>query len=126
MKGKVKAEKDCSINTGHCIKEIETDSVTVVFDILPKPVSTMQELMYRVILTENGLPVTDASVAVDLTMPGMFMGINRPLLSHTVDGIYEGKGIIQICPHGGKTWRAEVKVTRKERTASVSFTFEVE
>ncbi len=105
---------------------VDKKDIDVVFDIKPKPVSPMKELVFSVTVTEKGSPVTDASVIVDLTMPGMYMGTNRPALIHTANGKYEGRGIIQACPHGGKTWRAEVKITRHNRTYSESFTFEVE
>lgn len=122
----MKPGEDCLINAGPCGGGIEREGITVGFDIQPKPVLPMREHMFMVTLKEKGDPVEDASVSVDLTMPGMFMGINRPVLVHTVNGIYEGKGIIQACPHGGKTWRADVNITRQGGTASVSFTFEVE
>ncbi len=117
---------DCKINSGVCVREIEQEGIKVIFDINPKPVSPMKELLFSATVTEKGTPVVDASVIVDLTMPGMFMGTNRPALVHTANGKYEGKGIIQTCPHGGKTWMAEVKITRHSKTASVSFIFEVE
>lgn len=120
------SKTDCLINEGPCSREIEEEGMTVVFDIQPKPVSPMKDLVFMVTLKEEGVPVEDVSVAVDLTMPGMFMGINRPVLVHTVNGIYKGKGIIQACPHGGKIWMAEVKITRQGKTASVDFTFRVE
>ena len=119
-------QTDCLINSGPCVREIEHDGIKVVFDIAPKPVSPMKELVFKVILSDRKGPVTDASVLVDLTMPGMFMGTNRSGLIHTEGGKYEGRGIIQACPHGGRTWMAEVRITRQEKTESVSFTFGVE
>lgn len=118
-------QTDCPINSGPCVRAIEHEGVRVVFDINPKPVSPMKELVFTVTLTDSKGPVADASVSVDLTMPGMFMGINRPDLTHTGGGEYEGRGVIQACPHGGKIWRAEVMITRQGRTASESFTFGV-
>jgi hypothetical protein len=117
---------DCMIKSGACVREIEQEKIKVTFDINPKPVSPMKELIFSVTLAEKGSPVTDASVIVELTMPGMYMGINSPALVHTADGRYEGKGVIQACPHGGKIWMAEVKLTRHNKTVSVSFIFEVE
>jgi len=119
-------QKDCLISAGPCIKEIEHDGLRVIFDINPKPVSPMKDLVFQVTLTDKAGPVTDAAVIVDLTMPGMFMGTNRPVLVHKENGTYEGKGVIQTCPHGGKTWRAEVSITRQGKTASVNFAFGVE
>ena len=116
---------DCDINTGPCTKTIEHDSIQVILDINPKPVGPMTELLFSVILKEGARAVTDAKVGLDLTMPGMFMGVNRPVLSHVKDGRYEGKGVVPVCPHGGELWKAEVTVERNGRSATVSYIFEV-
>jgi hypothetical protein len=116
---------DCDINAGPCTKTIEYDGIQVILDINPKPVSPMKELLFSVILKEGESAVTDARVALDLTMPGMFMGVNRPVLSRVKDGRYEGNGVIPVCPHGGKLWKVEVTVERDGRSATVSYIFEV-
>jgi hypothetical protein len=116
---------DCDINAGPCTKTIEHDNIQVILDLNPKPVSSMKELLFSVILKEGESAITDAKVGLDLTMPGMFMGVNRPVLSHVADGRYEGKGIIPVCPHGGELWKAEVTVERDGRSATVSYFFEV-
>jgi len=116
---------DCDINTGPCAKTIELDNLKVILDINPKPVNPMADLLFNVTLKEGEKPVTDAAVSIDLTMPGMFMGINRPALKHVKDGSYEGKGVIPVCPHGGKRWKADVTVERNGKAATVSYIFEV-
>lgn len=117
---------NCLISAGPCVREIAHDGLTVVFAIDPKPVSAMKDLAFTVNLSDGKGPVTDASVVVDLTMPGMFMGVNRPGLVHTGHGKYEGNGVIQACPHGGRIWMADVRITCQGKTASVRFTFGVE
>jgi hypothetical protein len=114
----------CDIQRGPCFKATG-EGMTIEFDIQPKPVSAMSELTFIVNLSRGGSPVTDASAALDLSMPGMFMGKNRPVLKQVYDGRYEGKGIITRCPSGGKTWQAEVTVERAGKTAVASFVFEV-
>jgi hypothetical protein len=49
-------------------------------------------------------------IAVDLTMPGMYMGKNRVILKRESPGKYTGKGIIPLCPSGRKLWKATVTV----------------
>jgi hypothetical protein len=99
----------CDIQRGSCL--IETgEGMTIEFDIQPKPVAAMSELSFIVNLNRGGTPLTDASTELDLSMPGMFMGRNRPVLKHVYNGRYEGKGIITRCPSGKKTWQAEVTV----------------
>ena len=115
---------DCDIQRGSCL--IETgDGMTIEFDAQPKPVAAMSELTFIVNLSRGGSPVTDASTALDLSMPGMFMGKNRPVLKQLYDGRYEGRGIITRCPSGKKTWQAEVTVEHAGKTDVASFVFEV-
>ncbi len=115
---------DCDINAGACAKTIEQDT-HAAFDINPKPVKPMSGLLFSLTINEGGKTVTDALVSLNLTMPGMFMGVNRPVLEHVGDGRYEGRGIIPICPHGGTLWKAEVTVKRGSKEAAVSYLFEV-
>lgn len=84
----------------------------------------MKNLTFRVDLSESGRPEADAAVALDLTMPGMFMGRNRPALRHTGSGRYEGSGVIVRCPSGKKLWKASLQITRQGRTVPVEFLFE--
>jgi nitrogen fixation protein FixH len=115
---------DCDIHRGPCIQET-SDGVSVEFDIRPKPVTAMSNLDFIVKLKKDSLPVKDASVMMELTMPGMFMGKNRPALKQVGDGRFEGKGVITSCPSGKKTWQAEVVVARGEKTAVVDYIFKV-
>jgi len=114
----------CDIQRGSCLVETG-DGMTIEFDVQPKPVAAMSELTFIVNLSRGGSPVTDAATALDLSMPGMFMGKNRPVLKHVYGGRYEGKGIITRCPSGNKTWQAVVTVKHAGKTAVASFVFEV-
>ncbi len=75
-------------------------------------------------LTRHGASVDDAEVGLDLTMPGMYMGKNTPLMKHVAGGRYEGTGVIMRCPSGKKLWRATVSVTAKKKPGA-AFLFEV-
>jgi hypothetical protein len=114
----------CDIQKGSCLKETG-DGMTVEFDVQPKPVATMSELTFIVNLTRGGFPASDASVALDLSMPGMFMGKNQPILKHAKNGRYEGKGVLVQCASGRKTWRADVTIGHGGKNAVASFVFEV-
>ncbi|MBI4848541.1 MAG: FixH family protein [Nitrospirae bacterium] len=117
---------DCAINAGPCLKKTGTDNVQIEFDITPKPVNMMSELVFAVVVKQGEQPVTDADITVDLTMPGMFMGINRTVLEHIKAGRYEGEGFLPACPHGGKLWKAAVAVNRQGKVSTVSYLFEVQ
>jgi hypothetical protein len=114
---------DCRIDAGPCFKT--SGVLSVSFDIAPKPVKAMRELTFTVTVKERGKPVTDASLLIDLTMPGMYMGRNVVRLTHSSGGVYEGKGVIVRCPSGGKLWQASVVIKHAERKSVVNYTFEV-
>jgi hypothetical protein len=114
----------CDIQLRSCIMRTG-DGITIEFDIQPKPVSAMTESTFVVTVTRNGLPITDASVHLDLSMPHMFMGQNQPILKHIKEGRYEGKGIITRCTSGRKTWQADVAVGSAGKTAVAAVVFEV-
>ena len=117
--------KRCTIQKGSC--SITTASGMIVgFDIQPKPVKALSQLQYIVTLNDKGKAVTDASVGLDLTMAGMYMGKNAPAMKHVSKGRYEGSGVITRCMSGRKTWQADVTVVRDGARETASFLFEVQ
>lgn len=114
----------CDIRRGACTAELD-GGMTLQFDIQPRPVETMSELTFMVTLLRNGREITDASVALDLSMPGMYMGKNSPVLRHVAHGRYEGKGLIPRCMSGSKTWQADLLVVHGRQKGSASFVIEV-
>ncbi len=117
-------QPDCMMNDGPCIRTV--NGFTVVFDIAPKPLKAMRSLLFRSTILNKDMPVVDAIVSIDLSMPGMFMGQNSIGLTHLRDGIYEGKGVIIRCPSGKKMWRASVKIRRFGKESVVDYIFEVQ
>ena len=103
---------DCEINRGPCTRNVGRTGMTAALDIEPKPVSPMTRLLFRIDLKRNGLPVTDRDIALNLSMPGMYMAQNRVKLVHRGEGRYEGEGTIVRCPSGKKIWKAEVLLER--------------
>jgi cytochrome c5 len=116
----------CDIQSGPCINTVGEDNLRVLFDVIPRPVTSMSELLFSVTLEKEGGPVQGAEIELKLTMPGMYMGENSPVLSQKGEGRYEGKGILPTCPKGEKTWKGEVKITRNDMTETVSYVFEIE
>jgi hypothetical protein len=113
----------CDIQQGPCV--METNGMTIAFDIRPKPVKSMSELQFMVTVKRNNAPVTNAAVALDLSMPGMYMGKNRPVLKHLGKGAYQGAGIITRCTSGQRTWQAKITVGRRDPATIALFQFEV-
>lgn len=118
-------QADCPINEGDCRSTLFEGALTVHFEIDPRPVSAMAPLRFGVTLKEGEREVEDAGVALSLTMPGMVMGVNRPVMTHEGSGRYAGDGVIPRCPSGRKLWQAEVTVTRAGQTESTAYRFEV-
>ena len=77
----------------------------VRFTITPQPVRAMKPLHFQIDLRNYGKP---RAVIVDLSMPGMIMGINQVTMKKESPGLYKGVGIIPICPTGKKLWQASV------------------
>jgi len=112
------------VDAGPCTKTV--DGLTVSVDITPKPLKAMRNLRFRTTLSNEGKPVTDASVSIALSMPGMFTGQNVIRLVHVHEGIYVGDGVIVRCPSGKKIWQALVDIRRAGREAAVNYLFEVQ
>ena len=115
---------DCDIQEGSCIRNLDNNT-SIEFDIQPKPVAAMTDLTFHVTIKQNGKPVENASLLLDLSMPGMFMGKNQPMMKHTKNGVYEGHGVIVRCMSGRKTWKADVSATASDHKTSAAFIFEV-
>lgn len=113
----------CPIQFSSCMTRL--DDLLIEFDIMPKPVTTMSEHTFIVTISRNGAPVTDAAVQVNLTMPGMFMGTNRPELTHIAKGRYEGRGMFMRCASGKKNWQADVMIGQGVGTTTAGFKFDV-
>lgn len=108
---------DCLIDQGPCTSTVAGRQV--VFEISPRPVRFMKELNFSITITGKK---TAQTVLLDLSMPGMYMGINQVVLKRTADNAYRGKGIIPLCPSGKKLWRAEVSLPGGGKA---SYTFNV-
>lgn len=117
-------EINCRIDSGPCSLTDES-GLRVFFAIEPRPVRPLRDLIFRVWIPEGSRPPGPSRVTLNLTMPGMYMGENRPLLRHVGRGRYEGKGFLPRCAAGGEIWRAAVDVARDGRKSSFAFIFRV-
>jgi hypothetical protein len=114
---------DCDINAGPCVRAAGPLGVTL--SIAPRPVTAMKELVFEVSLEISGGPVSGASVNIELSMPGMYMGRNMVELEETGGGRYGGKGVLPRCPSGGLLWKADVLVAIPDyETRRAAFLFE--
>lgn len=96
---------NCLAHDGKCSLSLGKETVTL--EIMPRPVTAMQDLTFTVTLSGK-LP--EQAPYLDLGMPAMKMGPNRVQLKTAGDGIYKGKGVIVRCKSGRRTWFANVVV----------------
>jgi hypothetical protein len=108
---------NCDAHKGLCSQS--SGDLTVSLEITPRPVTAMQDLVFKVTI-EGATPPKDPHI--DLGMPAMKMGPNQVALKPTGPGIYEGTGVIVRCPSGKRTWFANIVVPE---SGEVKFIFDV-
>lgn len=92
--------------------------MVVVFTVSPYPATMRQPTEFSVTLKDaSGKAINDANIALDLTMPEMWMPPNKPALNFVADGKYSATG--QFTMRGW--WRVEVIITRGGQTQSAFF-----
>lgn len=110
---------DCDIQKAACIKKIRGSLVEL--QITPKPVKSMRKVTFAISLTHCVLKDVDELV-LDLTMPGMCMGVNKVVLKKNHKCMFVGQGIIPTCLTPLKQWKAEVEIPT---LGKVDYTFEI-
>ena len=108
---------NCDIQNQACTQKISDREITL--DIQPRPVKTMNNLLFTIKVAGSPLP---KKPHIDLSMPGMNMGLNWVFLKARSPGIYEGTGTIVKCPTGKTIWQATVTLPE---TGTVDFVFNV-
>jgi hypothetical protein len=123
---------DCDPVKGDCIRKIGDKEI--ILGISPAPIKAMEELVFRIVIRQSPpspslmksekeeMKELPEEIAVDLTMPGMYMGKNRVILKRESPGKYAGKGIIPPCASGRRLWKATVTVAG---IGTVDFLFNV-
>ena len=116
---------DCAIDSGPCVKDMG-EGVSVSLDITPKPVKTMTDSLFTVVLKKGDVPLTGAGVTCELSMPGMYMAHNTVKLRERGEGVFEGRCVIVRCASGRKVWRAGIVVEHPGgKPSEADFTFRV-
>ncbi|MBI5189167.1 MAG: FixH family protein [Nitrospirae bacterium] len=96
-------------------------AATIALKYAPDPPVALKDTAFTINVTgADGKPLPGATVMLDLSMPGMYHGENRPVLAETAPGVYEGKGILTM----GGGWLAKVEVTHECSTAASEFRFD--
>ena len=87
----------------------QVGNLKVSIALSPYPPVGFQKSGFDVTLTdEQGQPITDAKIAFDLTMPGMWMPPNKLEAQHNDNGRYHATGMFTM----RDLWRIEVIIQR--------------
>jgi hypothetical protein len=93
-------------------------NLNVSLALSPYPPAGFQDGGFDVTLTDaQGLPITDAKISLDLTMPAMPMPQNTLDAPHTSNGLYQATG--RFTMRG--LWQIEVIIERGGQKQSVFF-----
>jgi hypothetical protein len=98
----------------------------IELDVTPRPPRAMTELTFTARVLRGGEPVEGADVAVELTMPGMYMGENRIALAPQGGGAYQGRGTVVRCPSGKRQWQVDVQARPKDGGKPITARFPLE
>ena len=93
-------------------------NLSVSLALSPYPPAVFQQSNFDVTLKdEKGQPISDATVAIDLTMPDMPMPSNKPVAQYTDNGLYQATG--RFTMRG--LWRIVVIIERNGEKNSAFF-----
>jgi len=93
-------------------------SLNVSLTLSPYPPVGFQETNFDVTLTdEKGQAITDATISLDLTMPGMWMPPNTLEAQHINNGVFHATGRFTM----RDLWRIEVIIQRGGEKQSAFF-----
>jgi hypothetical protein len=96
----------------------EADGLLVSLTLNPYPPSMSKPSDFEITLTDaNGQTISDATLRLDLTMPGMYMPPNQLDLQPVGEGKYQATGHFTM----RGPWRMEVIITNNGKTQSVFF-----
>ena len=96
----------------------EADGYLVSLTLNPYPPSMSKPSDFEITLTDlDGQAISDATISLDLTMPGMYMPPNKLDLEPSGDGKYRSSGHFTM----RGPWRMEAIITMGGKTQSVFF-----
>ena len=98
----------CDLGRGPCAGG--AGGTDVRLEISPRPIRSLRDLEVAAVVSRGGAPLEGAEVALELSMPGMYMGENRVALAPLGGGRYRGKAVLVRCASGRRDWVAEVVV----------------
>jgi len=98
----------CDLARGPCAAA--AGGLEVRLELSPRPPRALRELELTVDASRGGVPLEGGAVAVELSMPGMYMGENRAALEPAGGGRHRGRAVLVRCASGRRDWVAEVEV----------------
>lgn len=91
------------------LKPIETHgNIIVSLDTHPSPLALGENEVFLTVLAPNKKYINNASISVNVTMPGMKMKTDNDVVKLAPEGIMRYKGIVNITMGG--TWHINVTI----------------
>ncbi len=108
--------KTVQMNSSTATQKVGNLNIAIALN--PFPPVGFQKTNFDVTLTdENGQAITDATIALNLTMPSMGMPTNKPTAQHVGNGKYSATGMFTM----RGWWHIEVIITRGSEKQSAFF-----
>lgn len=111
-------DKSCDLQHGACSSSLAGGG-RVTFSIEPRPIPVLRPI--KLVVTVQGAAAKKAEV--DFTGVEMKMGYNRPLLSASGNGRFDGETTLPICSVSSMAWRATVLVETNGKRVALPFEF---
>ncbi len=102
---------------------VSSPNLRVALSVSPQPTKQVDPATFTVRVTDaTGQPVTGATVAVSLNMPGMDMGENKIMTAMQSSGTYVGTGRITM----SGAWQATVTAAKGADKTTQAFPVQVQ
>jgi hypothetical protein len=111
--------KECDLHVSSCEAKFP-NAQSMFFDIEPKDIPLMKELIFRVKTSKELRP---ESFDLHIYATNMNMGYHTFKLKKVDEDTYEAKGILPDCLVGGMIWNAEVVHNLPTKSEGGLFTF---
>jgi|YNPMSStandDraft_2_1061718.scaffolds.fasta_scaffold11454_3 hypothetical protein len=121
-----KGENYCDVHSTVCefsIKEGGEIIAQGTLNLNPKPVHAMKPIEFDLTLTKSKLQ--NPEIMLSLTMPAMYMGINKVFLKKISSKDYKGNGMFAECVTEDRRWNIKIVLRENEKTYATDIQFDI-
>ena len=121
-----KGENYCDVHSTVCEFSIKEGGEIIAQGILnlhPKPVYAMKPIEFDLTLTTSKLQ--NPEILLNLTMPAMYMGINKVFLKKVSKNVYKGNGMFAECVTEDRRWNIKIVFKENEKIYTKDIQFDI-